>query len=81
MLIFTVFKLQQEAPKSHAVLVPKRVDGCPTFYDNEYHGAINHKVAATLLQNEGDYLIRLTSKSEGFYTLSLKLVYPVMNAV
>lgn len=68
-----LFKLQQEAPKSHAVLVPKRVDGCPTFYDNEYHGAINHKVAATLLQNEGDYLIRLTSKSEGFYTLSLKI--------
>lgn len=67
-----VFQLQQEAPKCHAVLCPYPIEGCPPYYGREYHGAISHKKAAALLQNEGDYLIRLSPNSDNFYTLSLR---------
>lgn len=68
----TVFKLQQEAPKSNPVLCNKTVEQCPPYYGREYHGPISHKVAASLLHKDGDYLIRLSPNSDNFYTLSLK---------
>jgi len=76
-LIFTtitiVYKLQQESPKPQPVFAPSAVSGCPFFYGLEYHGAMNHKEANSLLTDDGNYLIRLsTSSDDKMYTLSLK---------
>jgi len=72
-IIIIVYKLQQESPKPQPVFAPSAVSGCPFFYGLEYHGAMNHKEANSLLKDDGNYLIRLsTSSDDKMYTLSLK---------
>lgn len=72
-IIIIVYKLQQESPKPQPVFAPSAVSGCPFFYGLEYHGAMNHKEANSLLIDDGNYLIRLsTSSDDKTYTLSLK---------
>ncbi|XP_050058542.1 N-chimaerin isoform X2 [Aphis gossypii] len=69
-----LYKLQQESPKPQPVFAPSAVSGCPFFYGLEYHGAMNHKEANSLLTDDGNYLIRLsTSSDDKMYTLSLKI--------
>lgn len=70
---YLVYKLQQESPKPQSIFASSAVSGCPFFYGLEYHGPMNHKEASSLLKNEGNYLIRLsTSSDDKTYTLSLK---------
>lgn len=72
-IIVIVYKLQQESPKPQPVFAPSAVSGCPFFYGLEYHGAMNHKEANSLLKDDGNYLIRLsTSSDDKMYTLSLR---------
>ncbi|XP_060868844.1 N-chimaerin isoform X2 [Metopolophium dirhodum] len=69
-----LYKLQQESPKPQPVFAPSAVSGCPFFYGLEYHGAMNHKEANSLLKDDGNYLIRLsTSSDDKMYTLSLRI--------
>lgn len=72
-LCLLVYKLQQESPRPQPVFAPSAVSGCPFYYGLEYHGAMKHKEANSLLKNDGSYLIRLsTSSNDKTYTLSLK---------
>lgn len=50
-----LYKLQQESPKPQPVFAPSAVSGCPFFYGLEYHGAMNHKEANSLLTDD-EYL-------------------------
>lgn len=71
--IFTVYRIQMEAPKPKRLLCDN-VEDRPEFYGREYHGIMSHKEATVLLENEpnGAFLIRKGSQCNDFYTLTLK---------
>ena len=63
-VLIVVYRLQQEAPKPHAIPCSNIVPSRPPYYGSEYHGVISHAQAANLLENDGDYLVRLSGNSE-----------------
>lgn len=68
-----MYKLQQEAPKPNAILCTKVFADKPEYYGNEFHGALSHQQAAALLDQNGDYLVRISGQDENLtFTLSLK---------
>ncbi|XP_073972532.1 rho GTPase activating protein at 5A [Rhodnius prolixus] len=70
-----LYKLQQEAPKPNAILCTKVFADKPEYYGNEFHGALSHQQAAALLDQNGDYLVRISGQDENLtFTLSLKFL-------
>ncbi|KAL1132269.1 hypothetical protein AAG570_010226 [Ranatra chinensis] len=71
-----VYRLQQEAPKPRAVhwrgSVP--LAGRPSHYGPEFHGVMDHCQAGKLLQQDGDYLVRM-SNSQVNTTCCLSLFF------
>lgn len=71
---FPVYRLQQEAPKAKCMEAEGPVPGRPPQFGKEFHGVLSRQDALKLLQNDGDYLVRLSAGNDGFHTLSLRLV-------
>lgn len=67
-----LYKLQQEAPKPHAISCQTQGES-HAAYGAAFHGAISQAEARRLLPEEGDYLVRISSsRLEPLYTLSLR---------
>ncbi|KAG8325517.1 N-chimaerin [Homalodisca vitripennis] len=64
-----VYRIQQEAPRPRAVVCGWSVAHTPPEYGNVFHGALSHGEAASILSQDGDYLVRLSGH---IYTLSLR---------
>lgn len=63
-----------EAPTPRAVQRSTDVNDAPSYYDQEYHGALDHKRTEEILKDEcdGSYLVRRSASASDFYTLSLR---------
>lgn len=72
--VFVVYHLQQEAPTAVAILCSLDHDETnkPPYFKNEYHGSISNQEAKSLLQLDGQFLVRESGKSREHHTLSLK---------
>ncbi|XP_046684323.1 beta-chimaerin [Homalodisca vitripennis] len=64
-----LYRIQQEAPRPRAVVCGWSVAHTPPEYGNVFHGALSHGEAASILSQDGDYLVRLSGH---IYTLSLR---------
>lgn len=67
-----MYHLQLEAPRPKPVACKHHVKNCPLYYGLEFHGVISHHDASALLVEEGEYLVRQSGGSNGFYTLTLR---------
>lgn len=70
-----MFKIQLEAPQPNPIKCNQKISDRPLFYENDYHGEINHKKTEEILKLEvdGSYLVRKSPGSDNnFYTLSLR---------
>lgn len=71
-----MYKLQQQAPTPKKVEPSSPVFPKPEFCDSEYHGPLSNLEATKILKDEGQYLIRKSSRSsDTFYTLTLRYIY------
>ena len=72
--MFTVYKIQLDAPCPRAVICSTIIPDSPSFYGLEYHGEIGHKETEVILhsQPDGAFLIRKSPGSIDFYTLSMR---------
>ena len=73
-VLFSVYRLQLEAPGPKPVTCKHRVTNSPPYYGLEFHGVISHLDASALLVEEGAYLVRQSAVNNGFYTLTLRYV-------
>uniref|UniRef100_A0A1B6DY43 Beta-chimaerin n=2 Tax=Clastoptera arizonana TaxID=38151 RepID=A0A1B6DY43_9HEMI len=64
-----LYKLQREAPVPNPILCYTVIQEAPEQYGKEFHGPLSHNRAATLLCQDGDYLVRL---SGSIFTLSFR---------
>lgn len=66
-----LYRIQLEAPKPKRIICNNCVDR-PKFYGNEYHGILDHRKAALLLESEpnGSFLTRKGNQFNDFYTLT-----------
>lgn len=73
-VLFSVYRLQLEAPGPKPVIRKHHVTNSPSYYGLEFHGVISHLDASALLMEEGAYLVRQSGVNTGFYTLTLRYV-------
>lgn len=73
-VLFSVYRLQLEAPGPKPVTRKHHVTNSPPYYGPEFHGVISHLDASALLVEEGAYLVRQSAVNNGFYTLTLRYV-------
>lgn len=73
-VLFSVYRLQLEAPGPKPVTRKHHIANSPPYYGLEFHGVISHLDAAALLVEEGAYLVRQSAVNNGFYTLTLRCV-------
>jgi hypothetical protein len=69
---FSVYRLQQEAPRPKPVSCKHHITNSPSYYGKEFHGIISHLDASAILEEDGAYLVRQSEGSNGFYTLTLR---------
>ncbi|XP_076069460.1 N-chimaerin-like isoform X2 [Oratosquilla oratoria] len=67
-----LYQLQQEAPKPAAVLCQDRPPDRPPQYGPEYHGQQPRQMCEGMLQQDGEYLVRLSQSTPGGFSLSLR---------
>lgn len=73
-VLFSVYRLQLEAPGPKPVISKNHVTNSPPYYGLEFHGVISHLDASALLREEGAYLVRQSAANNGVYTLTLRYV-------
>jgi hypothetical protein len=73
-VLFSVYRLQLEAPGPKPAIRKHHVTNSPPYYGPEFHGVISHLDASAVLREEGAYLVRQSAANNGVYTLTLRYV-------